>query len=581
MRYVIYFILIITGLSANAQPYFTHVDTSNIGSPGVIKTNTGFVTHTGKYLSSGLHVSIIEVRDELGEITQTYLPYDTVFLSQPYSPVCLLLLSDSSCLVIGYQDTSVSVPGYEMISIVKKFTKDHNEVWTKTFFGEYYVHGFNQLIELSNGDFAMVGFVNHTQNEKSQAALAKFDSNFDLIEVFEFGNADTDLFQSIVEVEGVGLYVSGREYILQSDGWVVTLRLIDYNGNLVWKKIYSDGFQKQHIISKIILLKDYTIFNLIQEQPYFNALSRKTFAKKISLDGEVIYTVELDNTLLLDDALRSLKEFSDGSIACGGIGKSLSSNDQTINLIKIDPLGNTMWERAYEFDPLGYDIPYEFDFVNDNNLLFTGSYSTPNNVQCGILMQMNCNGEEGAFYTVNNNCDYYDCTQYPMSTTFTASKTFIDLSQENGWVFFENDSPNTISREWHMDDGTVYYTADTLSHEFIYNGIHHVKLISNHGVCTDTTWMDIEVVNGINATEEEVFNDLKIYPNPATDIVHVKSTQPITSIKLQNAMGQLVDFYFVNQVNFHFEVKDYNPGIYYLTVLNKDGSSNFRKLIIE
>ncbi|MDX1446532.1 T9SS type A sorting domain-containing protein, partial [Lishizhenia sp.] len=59
------------------------------------------------------------------------------------------------------------------------------------------------------------------------------------------------------------------------------------------------------------------------------------------------------------------------------------------------------------------------------------------------------------------------------------------------------------------------------------------------------------------------------------------STQPISSIKLHNAMGQLVEFYFVNQSNFQFEVKDYDPGVYHLTVLNKDGSSNFRKLIIE
>lgn len=257
LTFVFFFIISIVF----AQPYFTHVDTNHHGIPGIIKTNTGFIAHTGYFLSNGYRASKIEVRDAMGEIVHSYTPFDTAFPTYPYSPMSINLLADSSYVIFAYQDTNTIPSQAQMFSLVKKYDKDHNAIWEKKYFGNNYAHGFQKLIHLSNGNYAMVGFTLDTEFGYAQGTLVFFDSDFNILDIHEYGGSNTDDLRSIVEVEGKGLFIAGIEYVFPSEGWVCTLRHVDYDGNLIWKKIFSDNGPKQHTGHRIILLRDNTLFS--------------------------------------------------------------------------------------------------------------------------------------------------------------------------------------------------------------------------------------------------------------------------------------------------------------------------------
>lgn len=70
--------------------------------------------------------------------------------------------------------------------------------------------------------------------------------------------------------------------------------------------------------------------------------------------------------------------------------------------------------------------------------------------------------------------------------------------------------------------------------------------------------------------------DVSIYPNPASDFVHVKSKIDIASISLFNIEGRkLAETYRENQIN----VSQYNKGVYFLHIILKDGTAFKHKII--
>jgi hypothetical protein len=85
----------------------------------------------------------------------------------------------------------------------------------------------------------------------------------------------------------------------------------------------------------------------------------------------------------------------------------------------------------------------------------------------------------------------------------------------------------------------------------------------------------IELNSGINepcdvlSSETFVFQDLAIYPNPATDIIKVNSAIRINKIELYNSLGALLnEVHDVNEIN----VSNYNSGIYFLRISSETKS---------
>lgn len=87
--------------------------------------------------------------------------------------------------------------------------------------------------------------------------------------------------------------------------------------------------------------------------------------------------------------------------------------------------------------------------------------------------------------------------------------------------------------------------------------------------------------NFLNEIENEL--DIKLYPNPATDIIRIDGLSNVDNVIIYDFMGRMVKSKYANldQNNMEIDIKDLKNGIYYLTVLNKDVKIFSKKLIVK
>ncbi len=154
------------------------------------------------------------------------------------------------------------------------------------------------------------------------------------------------------------------------------------------------------------------------------------------------------------------------------------------------------------------------------------------------------------------------------------SQTGYYLSDNNNWIeitdtitasggenfltigFFYDDTSADTLRVFHTNNGFV---TD-------YDGYYYIDDIS---ITHDT-------VLGIGENNEKV-NDFLIYPIPADNQFHIKSTIQIERIEILNQNLNLVKVFNEREV---YDVSELNSGLYYLKLSFKNNKVSFKKLII-
>ena len=138
---------------------------------------------------------------------------------------------------------------------------------------------------------------------------------------------------------------------------------------------------------------------------------------------------------------------------------------------------------------------------------------------------------------------------------------YTDNALGNTWVPFNNGLPNVRINELEINtaDNSIY--AATYGRGLWRSNIYNIALSVN----------DFE------------FNDLSLYPNPASHEVNLKwNTPEDVSVRVYNTLGKLV-FYGkkVNLLNgFKIDVSAFNPGVYFVKLNSVNGEIT-KKLILK
>ena len=83
-------------------------------------------------------------------------------------------------------------------------------------------------------------------------------------------------------------------------------------------------------------------------------------------------------------------------------------------------------------------------------------------------------------------------------------------------------------------------------------------------VSSDTTFVaEFEIVTDI---EDNVANEISLFPNPVTDILNITSSEQISEIEIVNALGQVVKRVEVNADNVVCNVEDLMSGVYVVRI---------------
>ncbi|MBQ2572904.1 MAG: T9SS type A sorting domain-containing protein, partial [Bacteroidales bacterium] len=96
--------------------------------------------------------------------------------------------------------------------------------------------------------------------------------------------------------------------------------------------------------------------------------------------------------------------------------------------------------------------------------------------------------------------------------------------------------------------------------------------------CDSIVTLHLNILSGIsqNGTAE-----ISIYPNPATDILNITSSETISEIEIVNVMGQVVKRMVVNADNAVCDVEDLNAGVYIVRIHAASAMLSLRKFVKE
>jgi Leucine-rich repeat (LRR) protein len=158
---------------------------------------------------------------------------------------------------------------------------------------------------------------------------------------------------------------------------------------------------------------------------------------------------------------------------------------------------------------------------------------------------------------------------------------------------FNNTTPNmgNFDFTWDFGDGTVIPTNNTnITHEYQYNGVYSVKLISEDMVnnCGIDTLAKPNLINcsgGPSLSIAEAFSNLVLYPNPAKYMVNIdygtEDNFNTHYIEIINNLGQQVFLNTIDASNIQIPVSNFgSKGFYFINIRNENNDIIVTKHLI-
>ena len=98
---------------------------------------------------------------------------------------------------------------------------------------------------------------------------------------------------------------------------------------------------------------------------------------------------------------------------------------------------------------------------------------------------------------------------------------------------------------------------------------------------TENQWVTvdvyIDVAVGLNEFGEQEY--VMVYPNPANDVLRVKTNGTLTSVKMLNSVGQLIFAEEADTPNMQIDISSYESGVYFIQVNTKVGTTT-QKIVV-
>jgi len=150
---------------------------------------------------------------------------------------------------------------------------------------------------------------------------------------------------------------------------------------------------------------------------------------------------------------------------------------------------------------------------------------------------------------------------------FTADATTI--FEGESVQFSDLSTNNPTSREWFFEGGTPG-TSNEQNPLITYNtpGAYDVTLTVTNAYGSDTKTIDdyitVDELTGINTVDA---TEIKIYPNPAKDILYISLTENLQLVSILNIMGEVVYTHRVSSDIVRVNISDLKEGIYIVRII--------------
>ena len=381
---------------------------------------------------------------------------------------------------------------------------------------------------------------------KTKAFLWRFNSNLDSVKFMTYGFLNQEnVVTTFIKQSDTKIYMTGYvDDTLQTNRDILLIKT-DTAGNEIWKKKIGVIGWDETAISIDTLNGNLLIggYKTPHASNYFYGL-----AMRLDTAGNVIWQRNMNTNGMTGSMVKKLK---DGNILLCGLRKTnyISGNNYVrLYLEKIDANNNLIWSKLVGQEMLEGSGPTSMIENKNGNILITSQIVYPLSKVNGLINEINQNGD----------------------SLFTK-----EYSKEPG-------SQNYFRDVMQTSDGGYCFAG------FV------IPVFANGGTGTQDIWLlkvdsnfcesAVPCGYGVGIDEKTyVENGIKVYPNPAKDILHIElvdfNNEPYT-IEISNELGQVILSQTVSSNLSTFNVQHLPNGMYFLTLKMKD-KKVVKKIIIQ
>lgn len=236
---------------------------------------------------------------------------------------------------------------------------------------------------------------------------------------------------------------------------------------------------------------------------------------------------------------------------------------------------------------------------------FPGTF-TNNAPGCNTNFEVEFNCE----YVTNDNCENQSLGSYNVlipGETIVANNEFATTSSQNPTcndvsnrkdVWFAIDSEDSVLVNISVDsgyslqlwEGDCYQGLNPVNNGCGSNTLIGIPVTNNTlyylQVWSDDTgrmnnatgWFELNVQDGLLSIPEDKFNEVSLYPNPASNMLNVKAENIISSISVYNLLGQQVKEFNLKTLESQIDMSGFQSGMY-LVEVTIDGQKATYKII--
>jgi Dockerin type I domain len=331
----------------------------------LVKTSDGGYAIAGYTYSYGAGSSdFLLVKTDSSGNMQWNKTYGGTFYEAAYS---LVETNDHGYAIAGY--TSSKIGGSADFWLVKT-DRFGNLIWSQIYGDMIGDEAALSVVQTVDGGYALGGSVYYGSSSSSNFELVKTDSGGNMQWKKQYGGADSEYANSMVQTSDGGYALAGEKC---SPGGVgnhdFLLVKVDSNGNLQWNKTYGGT--------------DYEVaYSLVQTSDAGYALAGTTYSSgagngdfwlvKTSAVGNALWNKTYGGTNT--EEARALLQTVDGGYTLAGYTLSFGAGSSDYWLVTTDNTGNTLWNGTYG-GPLD-DVAYSLVKTSDGGYAIAGATSS-------------------------------------------------------------------------------------------------------------------------------------------------------------------------------------------------------------
>ena len=361
------------------------------------------------------------------------------------------------------------------------------------------------------------------------AYLIKTDLNGNIVWSKNYGGFDNDWFSSIQLTHDGGYIACGTTFTFGSGIGDVYLLKLDPAGNIQWTKTFGgSGWERGNFVQQTFD----NGFIITGYSTSFTAASGRIYLLKTDSLGNVSWS-KIFGGVMGEEGFCA-KQCSDSGYIVTGYTNSFGTGLQEVFLIKTNDNGNLSWMKTY--GNISIDLGYYVDQTPDNGFIIAArTYSFG---QADYLIKTNAYG------------DTLWSKAYPGQAGLghfvlpTNDGGYILASSSNVLKLIKTDSMGNSGCNELIPNTIVTIASPVILSGAITNSggatVSSATITRYTSIIIDTLCLTTGVNNYIDNKE------LNIYPNPATNQLHVKLTKPITkntTLTITDMQGRLVQEY--------------------------------------